>query len=112
MNVLGRHTAVFDELAEPGLASLLGIAVIAVGGHKAFVAPPHVHAGPVHGLGQRAFAHDFQHIDAVGAAGHGNIDALTIRLGQQIGDGQQRTCRHGLCQHFGIRVYDSLAFRH
>ena len=102
----------FHKRTVPGLASLLRVAVVVIGRHEALVAPPHVHTAPVHGIVQRAGVHRGEHTVAVGAAGHGDVHTFTIRLGQQIDDGQQRARGHSLRQYLRIGVYNGFTFCH
>ena len=112
MDVRRRHAPAFHKRTVPGLASLLRVAVVVIGRHEALVAPPHVHTAPVHGIVQRAGVHRGEHTVTVGAAGHGDIHTFTIRLGQQIDDGQQRARGHSLRQYLRIGVYDGFTFCH
>ena len=112
MDVPGRHASIFHKRTVPGFASLLRIAVVVIGRHEAFVAPPHVHAAPVHGIVQRTGIRRGEYAVAVGAARHGDIHAGPPRFGQQVDDGQQRACGHGLGQHLRVRIDDGLAFCH
>ena len=56
--------------------------------------------------------HRGEHTVTVGSAGHGDIHTFTIRLGQQIDDGQQRARGHSLRQYLRIGVYDGFTFCH
>ena len=112
MNVACRHTAVGNQFAIPCLTRLLGVAIVVIGGHESFVAPPYVHAAPVHGIVQWARVHGVEHSIAVGSTGHGNVNAGAIRFRQKIGDGQQRTCGHGFSQNLRIGIYNGGAFCH
>ena len=112
VDVSSRHEAILDKLAEPSLARLLGVAFVIIGRNETLIAPPHVHTAPIDGIGQRAFTHHLKHVNAIGAAGHGNVHTLPVRLGQQVDDGQQCARGHGLRQYFGIRIHNGLTFCH